>query len=234
MRRHVNGVRRIGRNFRVGSRRCQTLRGKFGRVRRVNQIVRRTRAVRLLLEDRLQNGHGRHAVGARIDILLGERHERKCVEFRRFHVLRRLLMQFRHRCGIGRGALLLRQCCVVLIKCGRGGDIAAFTLRGRIQLLCLPDIFQTFFQSSWLRKIPQLVIVRHGFAPIRHRALGILVRGATESFQRLGVLKGMQQRQPFFERGLRVGITTGRKVHASQLIGRRRIIGKGFSWRRSC
>ncbi len=87
-----------------------------------------------------------------------------------------------------------------------------------MELLRLRDVFAAFFQDFVIRKIPELVIEGHCFAPIRHGALGFAGGRVGKRLFGFFVLEGVEKRDPFFDGGLdRRGTTCG-EIHSAELI----------------
>ena len=70
VRRHVQRVRRIRRDFRVRAGGVEALRGKFRGVGGVDQVMGRAWIIRRLAAKRFEDGDGRFAIGLRVNLLL--------------------------------------------------------------------------------------------------------------------------------------------------------------------
>src|SRR5215510_11360056 len=114
-----------------------------------------------------------------------------------------------------------------LEKRHRRSDEALLSRVGWLDLLRVLDVLATFLQSLFLRKIPKLVIQRHRFTPMRHRAVRLARSRLRKRLLGLLVLKGMQQCHPFFDRRLHLPRTSRRKIHLAKLVPRRRRQARG-------
>ena len=99
----------------------------------------------------------------------------------------------------------MRQLGFSLEEGGGSRDEAFFARADRPNFLRLFDVLVSFLQSLILRKIPQLVISGHGFAPVGHRAFRFASRGFREGLLGLLVLEGVQQGEPLLDGWLHVG-----------------------------
>ena len=113
---HVKGVGRVGRDARVSAGRAETLRGDRREVVAVDQVVRHAGVIRLLGEDRLQNGSGLQLVPVRLVVRVQRGVERERIEDRRLGVLRILPGDGFHHLFVRDGALRVRDLVGVLIE----------------------------------------------------------------------------------------------------------------------
>src|SRR5216684_4272771 len=88
-----------------------------------------------------------------------------------------------------------------------------------MELLRFLDVFAALFQGFVVRKIPELMKPRHRLAPVRRGALWFAFGGVGKSLLGFLVLKGMEERDGFFSRGLHGGGAIRREIHFAELIG---------------
>ena len=158
----------------------------------MNDVVRHSGMVRVPGKDRFQNLAALALV--RKSLVGLRRGDRQCqsVKNRGFVVIR--------ICSLERGHFLLKSLrvedlvlAIFFVNFGKSFDIT-FLARGRAgvyrrNLLRLADGHAS---GIHIAVTPQTVIMRHGHAPISHRAVGILIRDIHKRFARLFVLEGMQ------------------------------------------
>jgi hypothetical protein len=111
VRRHVQCVRETGSNLGIGPCGRHPLRREHRIVIGMDQVVRDSRMIRTRRKYRLEDGRRFSLIAIRLVFRRGRRHQRQCVEDRRFLILRISLMHSAHcismRHGAGRVAALL-------------------------------------------------------------------------------------------------------------------------------
>ena len=123
--------------------------------------------------------------------MIRQRNQRQRVETSDFGVARDRRVPFFHGGGIGGNARFFIELFVLEENSG-GFDKLFLARRNVLQLSRGIQLFSAHIESLPLRKIPQLVIERHGFAPMREGALGVLLYGVGECIFGLQILKGME------------------------------------------
>src|SRR5580658_321935 len=217
---HVNRVRRIGSYSRVLARGGQSLRREFRRIGGVDQIVGDAGIVRILLEERIENGDGFLAVDELV-FVVRKANERERVERRAFRIRGKIPVQFLHRRRIGLDARGVAQLRIVLIERRGCRDVVSLASRFRSELLRVCCVAAAFRQSVRVRKIPQLMVERHGATPVRDGALRIGLRGFREGGLRLLILERVQLRHASLNGGLRLRRAGSGEIHFAELIARR-------------
>ena len=202
MRRHVQRVRHRRRKRRVAARRSERLLSQRRVVVGVDDVVREARVLRMLLEERLENGRGFQLlrilfVGCESGLIHRER-----IEDPRFHVSRIRADDPLHRLFVRNGACALRRSVGAGIKLGSRGDERALARRRRACGLRLlnggpPKLDLLRRAESGKRIAP----AAERDAPVGHRAGGILRGDPLERGDRLRKPEGMQQRDRAVEVG---------------------------------
>ncbi len=101
-------------------------------------------------------------------------------------------MQSRQGRGERLDALGLAKFFIGEIKRCSGGNVAAFAFCGCAGCLRTLNVLRALLQSFLRRKLPQLLIVGHRFAPIGQGALGIALGGFAKALVGLLVLERVQ------------------------------------------
>jgi hypothetical protein len=92
-----------------------------------------------------------------------------------------------------------------------------------MQLLGLFNLLAAFLQFFLVRKIPELVVQRHGLAPMRHRALRVSRLRLGKRLPRFFILKGVKESEALFEQRLRLWRATGGEIYLPEMrLGRTR------------
>ena len=156
----------------------------------------------MLLEERIQYRDSLPAICKVIHAVLRERDERERVECACLNVLGIVGVERLHRGRICLGAIGMGQLRIVPVKRSGCGDVFAFARGLRAGLPGLLDVVPPLNDGSGVRKLPELVVERHGLSPIRHGALPVSLRGVGKCLAGLLVLKRMQKGEALIERGL--------------------------------
>src|SRR5882724_216784 len=98
-------------------------------------------------------------------------------------------------------------------------DEVLLAWKRRMKFLGLLNLLAAAFQSLVIRKLPNLKIRGHGFAPVRDGAFRVASRGVSKSLLGFCVLERVQEGEAFFERGLHFRGATRREIHFAKLAG---------------
>ena len=173
MRRHVARVARRGRDARVDPRRLQTHRGMLAVVERVERVVRRTRMLGILFQDRRRNRAGLQRDGGVPFAAWNRGEQRQRIECRRLVVVRKAGGEGAHALGVRAAARRLVAGAVQLLHrvevalLARGRRLGLPRRRVRRQ----PRQRRARLVGRLVQ--PERLIVRERFAPVRHRKAGV-------------------------------------------------------------
>src|SRR6266850_683767 len=109
----------------------------------------------------------------------------------------------------------------VLEESGGRVDEILLAWKRRMKFLRLLNLLAAAFQSLVIRKLPNLKIRGHGFAPVRDGAFRVASRGVSKGLLGFRVLERVQKSEAFFERGLHFRGATRREIHLAELAGGR-------------
>ncbi len=218
VRRHVEGVRRIRRDFRVGARCREGLGRELGIVEGVDHVVGHAGVVGLGDQQAVQDRRRLLVVGmGRVVRRLGAL-DRDRVEDRGLVVVGEALRQSLHRVAIRRGARAVVEPLLVAVERGDRVDVALLPVRLRPEVERPPGRGLARGELGGARRSPDRVVVGHRDAPLRHAARGILRRDLLEREARLLVAEGVEQRDRARE-VLRDRRRTGRReVYGAELL----------------
>jgi len=231
VRRHMDGMRRVGRDGGVTAGGGEALWREALLVRGVDDVVRNAGMARVLFEKRIEDGDGFLAELQSLDgvLFVSQRDEGERVKGADFDVTRKVGVPLFHRSRIRSDARFVFQLAVLKENC-RCFNKTFFSWRDGFLLFCLIEFLASYFQALVVGKIPELMIERHRFAPVSHTAFRVLLRSFGECVFRLQILERMEKRGAFFDERLNGWRAGGGEIHFAEVIVRS---GRRTSERRS-
>ena len=217
VRRHVERVRRVGREVRVLPRVGQRARRERRHVVAVNQIVRDAGMIGLHFVEPLEDRGGLQLV--RVGLVGGRRRliDGEGVERGGLAIVRILRRELRHRLLVGERPRAVIECGGVLVEQRDGGDVGALAIGFRADRLRLLRRDEAVLQHLRRAQAGERVAPRrHRDPPLCDAARRIVVEHFLEAGDRVGELERVQERDRVIELLRRGGRARGCEMDLSE------------------